>query len=312
MLKYISSLIKNKRQFAKDEIEVEKSFLFDVYTLVLVFLLICNILLNVFFLKQYVYGVVFGGMGLFMLSTLLWQDKIRFNKKLLSSLFLLLGLVVFYCDISGGGGCMNYLSYVSLTIAIAFFFDYTKDRLIIFFLISSYIICFLINIITDYSLFSAYKNHLSPLNQWYVRIYKVIEISFCTFVGGYFISRKEKMLVKYHIEKERLNALIAKTDKINFSGELYELAMSKNSLFITYFKSEFPDFFDKILHVAPNLVSSELEICALLKLNLNTKEIASATNSTIRSIEAKKYRIRRKLNIPSEKTDINLYIINTF
>lgn len=310
MLKYISSQIEKKREGAKDEIEYEKSFLFDVYTLALVFLLGCNMFLNVIFLKQYVYAGLFGGLTLFMLSTLMWPDKIRFNKKLLTVLFFFLGIVVFYCDTVGGEGCMNYLSYVSLTIAIAFFFDYSKDRYIIFFLISSYILWFLMNIVTDYSLFS-YQSTLSSLDQWYVRVYKVIEISFCTFIGVYFISRKEKMIIKYHLEKEKLNDLIKKTDKINFSGELYELAMSKNSLFITYFKSEFPDFFDKILKVAPNLVSSELEICALLKLNLNTKEIASATNSTVRSIEGKKYRIRRKLDIPSE-TDTNLFVINAF
>ncbi len=311
MLKYISFQIEKKRQGAKDEIEYEKSFLFDVYTLALVFLLVCNIFLNVVFLKQYLYAGLFGGLSLFMMSTLMWPDKIRFNKRLLTILFFFLGIIVFYCDISGGAGCMNYLSYVSLTIAIAFFFDYSKDKYIIFFLITSYIVWFLINIITDYSLFSLYRSKLSSYDQWCVRVYKAIEISFCTFIGVYFISRKEKMIIKYHLEKEKLNDLIKKTDKISFSGELYELAMSKNSLFITYFKSEFPDFFDKILKNAPNLVSSELEICALLKLNLNTKEIALATNSTVRSIEGKKYRIRRKLNIPSD-TDTNLFIINTF
>ena len=310
-MRFISSFVEKKRQLSKDKIEYEKSFLFDVYTLALVFLLFCNILLNIIFLKQYLYGALFGGLSLFMLSTLGWSDNIRFNRKLLTVLFFLLGLVVFYCDMAGGERCMNYLSYVSLTIAIAFFFDYTKDRHIIFFLILSYITWFLINILTDYSLFLSLKSPLSPLQQWYVRVYKVIEISFCTLVGVYFISRKEKMILKYHLEKEKLNDLLKKTDKINFSGELYELAMSKNSLFITYFKSEFPDFFDKILKTAPNLISSELEICALLKLNLSTKEIASATNSTVRSIEGKKYRIRRKLNISSD-TDINLYIINTF
>ncbi|BAP31018.1 two component regulator three Y domain-containing protein [Chryseobacterium sp. StRB126] len=119
------------------------------------------------------------------------------------------------------------------------------------------------------------------------------------------------MIIKYYIEKEKLNDFIKKTDKISSSNELYELAMSKNSLFITYFKSEFPEFFEKILKVCPNLISSELEICALLKLNLTTKEIAIATNATIRAVENKKHRIRKKIDLPSE-ADLNLYIINYF
>lgn len=307
MLNYI----KEKRQLAADEIEYEKSLYFDIYTLVLVLILGCNVVLNVFFLNQPVYGGIFFGMVLFMLCTLLWPDRIRFNRYLLMLLFWFLGLVIFYCDTISGNGAMNYLSYISLTIAVAFFFDYDKDKYIIFMLVFTYIIFFLINIITDYSIFSSLHQNLSPVKLWYIRVYKALEISFCTFVGMYIIHRKEKMIIKYYIEKEKLNDFIKKTDKISLSNELYELAMSKNSLFITYFKSEFPEFFEKILEVSPNLISSELEICALLKLNLTTKEISIATNTTIRAVENKKHRIRKKINLPTE-TDLNLYIINNF
>ncbi|MGN7756799.1 helix-turn-helix transcriptional regulator [Chryseobacterium sp. 22532] len=311
IIKYISAYISEKRQLAKDEIEYEKSILFDVYTLVLVFILGCNFLLNMVFLEQPIYAVVFLGMGLFMLCTILWPDRIRFNKHLLMLLFMFLGTVIFYCDIISGKNVMNYLSYISLTVAVAFFFDYDKDRYIVLTLVSIYVAFFFINIITDYSLMPSFHQHLSPVKEWYIRVYKVMEIAFCTFVGMYFIHRKEKMIIKYYVEKERLNDFINKTDKINFSDGLYELAMSKNSLFITYFKSQFPDYFDKILESCPNLVSSELEICALLKLNLSTKEIATATNTTVRAVENKKFRIRRKFNLPSE-TDLNLYMINSF
>jgi len=309
-MSYITSLITKKRDQAKNEMEYEKSILFDVYTLVLVFLLFCNVILNII-LYHPENCIIFGGFMLFMLSTLLWPDRIRFNTKLLLLLFFFLGIMIFYFDTISGKGCMNYLSYVSLTIAVAFFFDYIRDRWIIFTLIVSYLLWFLTNTMTDYQLSKIFSQNLSPLEERYVRIYKIIEISFCTFIGMYFIYRKERVLIKYYVEKEKLNAIIQKTDKINFSGELYELAMSKNSLFITYFKSQFPDFFDNILDAAPNLVSSELEICALLKLNLTTKEIATATNSTIKAIENKKYRVRRKLGISTE-TDINIFIINNF
>lgn len=311
MLRYISFYISEKRQLAKNEIEYEKSILFDIYTLVLVFILGCNFLLNFFFLEQPVYATAFLGMGLFMLCTILWPDRIRFNKNLLMLLFIFLGLIIFYCDIISGKDVMNYLSYISLTVAIVFFFEYGKDRYIILLLVGIYMTFFLINIITDYSLLSSFHQNLSPVKEWYIRVYKVMEITFCTFVGMYFIHRKEKMIIKYYVEKERLKDFISKTDKINFSDGLYELAMSKNSLFITYFKSQFPEYFEKILEACPNLISSELEICALLKLNLSTKEIALATNTTVRAVENKKFRIRRKFNLSSE-TDLNLYIINSF
>jgi len=309
-MNYITSLLSKKRDQAKNEMKYEKSILFDVYTFALVFLLFCNVILNII-LYHPENCIIFGVAALFMLSTLLWPDRIRFNPKLLMLLFFVLGIMIFYFDTISGKGCMNYLSYVSLTIAVAFFFDYIRDRWIIFFLIASYLVWFLINTITDYQLSKIFSQNLLPFEESYVRIYKIIEITFCTFIGMYFIYRKERVLVKYYIEKEKLNTIIQKTDKINFSGELYELAMSKNSLFITYFKSQFPNFFDNILAAAPNLVSSELEICALLKLNLITKEIATATNSTVKAIENKKYRIRRKFQISTE-IDINIYIINNF
>ncbi|MEJ5105654.1 helix-turn-helix transcriptional regulator [Chryseobacterium sp. MYb328] len=307
MLKYI----KEKRQLSNDEMEYEKSLYFDIYTLVLVFILGCNVILNLFFLYEPIYAGIFFTIALFMLCTLLWPDRIRFNKHLLTLLFWFLGLMIFYCDTISGNEAMNYLSYISVTIAIAFFFDYDKDKYIIFVLIGTYIIFFLINIITDYSIFPTLQQHFSPLELWYIRVYKALEISFCTYVGMHIIHRKERIIIKYYIEKERLNDFIKKTDRISSSNELYELAMSKNSLFITYFKSEFPDFFEKILYTCPSLISSELEICALLKLNLSTKEIAIATNATIRAVENKKYRIRKKFNLTSE-TDLNLHIINSF
>ncbi|WP_312766920.1 hypothetical protein [Epilithonimonas sp.] len=309
-MSYIATVLAKKRDLAKNEMEYEKSILFDVYTLTLVLLLACNIVLNLI-LKQYESLLIFTIAALFMLVTLFFPDRIRFNSNLLFLLFFSLGFFIFYFDTISGEGCMNYLSYVSLTIALSFFFDHIRDRWFIFFLVASYLIWFLINAGTNYYLSQFFSVDLTLKQQWYVRIYKIFEISFCTFIGMYFIYRKERILVKYYVEKERLNNIIQKTDKINFSGELYDFAMSKNSLFITYFKSQFPDFFDKILAASPNLISTELEVCALLKLNLSTKEIATATNSTIRAIENKKYRIRRKFNLPSEN-DINLYIINNF
>ncbi|MGG5210622.1 helix-turn-helix transcriptional regulator [Chryseobacterium sp. MIQD13] len=311
MFNYISSYVIKKRHLANNEMEYEKSLLFDVYTLVLVFILVCNFLLNLVYLEQPVYAAVFLGMGAFMLCTIFWSDRIRFNKYLLMILFMFLGLVVFYCDIVSGKDVMNYLSYVSLTIAVAFFFDSHKERYLIFILVGTYMTFFLINIVTDYSILPSLHQDLSETKQWYVRVYKAIEIVLCTFIGMYFIHRKEKMIIKYYIEKEKINDLVKKTDKIDFSNDLFDLAISQNSLFLTYFKSQFPDYFDNILQKCPNLISTELELCALLKLNLSTKDIAVATNSTIRAVENKKYRIRRKFNLSSE-TDLNLYMINSF
>lgn len=91
--------------------------------------------------------------------------------------------------------------------------------------------------------------------------------------------------------------------------ELYQLAYENNLAFMQGFKQKFPIFSKGIITNYPNWVITELEVCFLLKLNLSTKEIAQITNSSIRSIESKKYRIRKKMNIPSQE-NISIWLNN--
>lgn len=59
---------------------------------------------------------------------------------------------------------------------------------------------------------------------------------------------------------------------------------------------------------APSLVTSDLLICAQLRLGFYTKEIARYTKNSVRAVEGKKYRIRKKLNIPANE-DINVWMM---
>lgn len=57
-------------------------------------------------------------------------------------------------------------------------------------------------------------------------------------------------------------------------------------------------FDKKIMELFPNLTKTEREVCALLRLNLSIKEIASIRNATTDSVKASRYRIRKKLQVP--------------
>ncbi len=57
-------------------------------------------------------------------------------------------------------------------------------------------------------------------------------------------------------------------------------------------------FFRNLRSRYPTLTPGDLKFCALLRLNLSTKEIASFTNLTIRGVETARYRLRRKLDLP--------------
>lgn len=57
------------------------------------------------------------------------------------------------------------------------------------------------------------------------------------------------------------------------------------------------DFLKKIKAIHPSLTPSDLKLCAYLRINLSSKEIAPILNISIRSMEIKRYRLRKKLNL---------------
>lgn len=68
------------------------------------------------------------------------------------------------------------------------------------------------------------------------------------------------------------------------------------------------DFLKKIKTAHPSLTPSDLKLCAYLRLNLTSKEIAPMLNISIRSVEIKRYRLRKKLNLMHDDGLVN-YIL---
>ena len=74
--------------------------------------------------------------------------------------------------------------------------------------------------------------------------------------------------------------------------------------FSIHFDHVHSNFLSDIKERHPNLTPNELKLCAYLKMNLSSKEIAQLMSITIRAVEVSRYRMRKKLNIPS---DANLF-----
>ncbi|MDD2797949.1 MAG: triple tyrosine motif-containing protein [Bacteroidales bacterium] len=74
------------------------------------------------------------------------------------------------------------------------------------------------------------------------------------------------------------------------------------AIFQTNFDRIHENFFRHLRSNYPDLTSNDLRFCAYLRLNLATKDIANLMNISIKGVEAGRYRIRKKLNIPSEKS----------
>ena len=74
-------------------------------------------------------------------------------------------------------------------------------------------------------------------------------------------------------------------------------------LFEEAFNNADKDFLKKIKHIHPSLTSNDLRLCAYLRLNLSSKEIAPLLNISPKSVEVKRYRLRKKMNLGH---DVNL------
>ena len=61
-------------------------------------------------------------------------------------------------------------------------------------------------------------------------------------------------------------------------------------------------FLDKIKMAHPNLTPNDLRFCAYLRLNLSSKEIAPLLNISVRSVETKRYRLRKQMNLAHDES----------
>lgn len=74
------------------------------------------------------------------------------------------------------------------------------------------------------------------------------------------------------------------------------------NLFEEAFNNADKDFIKKIKTMHPSLTSNDLRLCAYLRLNLSSKEIAPLLNISHRSVEVKRYRLRKKIGLPHESS----------
>jgi DNA-binding CsgD family transcriptional regulator len=74
-------------------------------------------------------------------------------------------------------------------------------------------------------------------------------------------------------------------------------------LFEKNFNKVHEAFLNGLIESYPTLSPSDLKLAAYLRMNLSTKEIAHLLNITFRSVELKRYRLRKKMNLD---TDTNL------
>lgn len=76
----------------------------------------------------------------------------------------------------------------------------------------------------------------------------------------------------------------------------------KWELFQSNFDRIHENFFRRLKEEYPSLTSTDLRLCAMLKVNLSTKEIAIMLNLSVRGIESARYRLRKKFNLSEDQS----------
>lgn len=121
-----------------------------------------------------------------------------------------------------------------------------------------------------------------------------------------------------HNIREELAQLIKRIDNEHAITELKKLIKTLSEdenidkeweNFAKHFDTVHSDFVIRLKEKHPTISGNEMKLCAYLRMNLSTKEIAQLMNISVRGVEISRYRLRKKLGIPTEVSLFD-YLIN--
>lgn len=112
-----------------------------------------------------------------------------------------------------------------------------------------------------------------------------------------------------HLADERGNKL--KDDQLKRIRKIIDDAMNDErdwNLFEASFNETHENFFKKLKMNHPDLVPNDLKLCAYLRMNMSSKEMASLLNISVRGVEIRRYRLRKKLDLDHDKNLVEFLI----
>ncbi|WP_321333887.1 transcriptional regulator [uncultured Bacteroides sp.] len=109
--------------------------------------------------------------------------------------------------------------------------------------------------------------------------------------------RKEALGISHSINEENLVSIRRKTLRLINQIDTNMEHDDDLQAFQTTFDSVHYDFFKCLEEQFPELNNKEKMLCAYIKMNLMSKEIAPLLNISVRGVEISRYRLRKKLNL---------------
>ncbi|MDV7695499.1 hypothetical protein N6B72_01080 [Chryseobacterium soli] len=141
--------------------------------------------------------------------------------------------------------------------------------------------------------------------------YIIFTIIFISAIVIYLIYKRYKTRQKLKdavIDQKVLESEELKRKLDNRYEELIHLAIHSDPSFINRFKELYPEFYDNLTSKYQNLTLNDVKLCAFIKLNFSNKEIAEYDHISVRTVESKKYRLRKKLNLSGD-IDFNKWVM---
>lgn len=132
------------------------------------------------------------------------------------------------------------------------------------------------------------------------------------------VVRKNEILQKIKKDAESLSHTISDGNLVNIRRGMLRLITQidtniEHDSDLDNFQSSFDavhnDFFKKLGSMYPQLTNKDKMLCAYIKMNLMSKEIAPLLNISVRGVEISRYRLRKKLGL-DEKANLAEYLQN--
>ncbi len=129
---------------------------------------------------------------------------------------------------------------------------------------------------------------------------------------------KKQELLSYALSMTHKNQILQElneqVDTLNTEGQEKEIRKIKNNInaamgsqenweeFKTRFEQVHHSFFDTLKALYPQLSPNDLRMCAFIKLNLSSKQIASLLNIAPASVDMGKYRLKKKFGMENDES----------
>jgi DNA-binding CsgD family transcriptional regulator len=220
-------------EYESDYFSKQNVVLLNQYTVILFFVFATHSVYDFVYFHNILSGCILMGLALFLVLTMTWLVKLRRTKFILFLVFIaIVYIIFFYESFCGGRGSGIYIHYYSLALALPFIFNYKTDMTYIVAVILAIIAAFLINVFTNYTLFTNASYLLVPTKQEAIFYFTMFDSIVILLTNIIFLIRKNELIYDLYA-KMQIVELEHKSAEQQMEVKNLEIVNTKQELLIT-------------------------------------------------------------------------------